>query len=132
MYLCNFDAFLWLKMQNIWLTKLVLGQVVFLNWFWDHYTSHPSNLHITGNATRCINCDDRLPFSFTLKIYFKIYEDLWRSMMELNCENNKQKNSIVDARSGSSNVLLFLKYFSLQDSWNLLNLIIFFKVLYLF
>ena len=95
-------------MQNIWLTKLGLGQVVFLNWFWDHYTSHPSNLHTTRNATRCINRDDWLQFSFTLKIYFEIYEDLWRSMMELNCENNKQKNSIVDARSGSSNVLLFL------------------------
>ena len=33
-------------MENICSAKLVLGQVIYLNWFWDHYTVHPSNLYV--------------------------------------------------------------------------------------
>ena len=33
-------------MQNICSAKLVLVQVIYLNWFWDRYTVHPSNFYV--------------------------------------------------------------------------------------
>ena len=93
---------------------------------------------------RCNTGDDLLHFSFTLKIsIYNQVEDLWWSLY---CENSKPLSMFTKKLhfrcsawvpntpllfEDSPNVL-FLKYFLLQGSWNLFNLIIFLKYFFKF